>query len=135
MGTYVVMVLAAEVDGIHVHATVVRPVVRQGHNQLYAGLRGPVYHLIEGLDVDCGLAILPHLEVNLSLAGALAAVLGETLRVVGGVLVVETPGAEDAQAGILSRGEALLDVVTFLCGSPSSAHEEAYWQWREYSRC
>lgn len=104
------MVLAAEVDRVHVHATVVSPVVRQGDDQLHSDVSSRIDHLVEALNVDRGHAVLPKLHDNLGRARALAAVLREALGIVGGVLVVEAPGAEDLQAGLLGGGEALLDV-------------------------
>jgi len=88
------VVLAAKVDGVHVHAAVVGPVVSEGDDELDAGLLGGVDDLVEALDRDGGLAVVPPLEDDLG-GGALAAVLGETGGVVGGVLVVEAPGAEN----------------------------------------
>ena len=112
--TYVVVVLAAEVDGVHVHAAIVSPVVSQGDDELHAGLGGGVDDLVEGLDVHSRLAVVPLLEDDLGGAGTLVAVLGKALGVVRGVLVVEAPGAEDLEAGVLGGGEALLDIGLML---------------------
>lgn len=108
------MVLPAEVDSVHVHAAIISPVVGQGHNEFHVGLGRGVHYLVEWLHVNSWLAILPKLEYDLRRAGALATVLRETLGVVSGVLVVEAPGAENLEAGVLGSGEALFDIVLVL---------------------
>ncbi len=57
---------------------------------------------------------MPQLEYDLGGASALAAVVWQAARDVGAVLLVETPGAEDGEPGLLGRSQALLNVCLVL---------------------
>lgn len=104
------MVLAPKVDGVHVHAAVIGPVVRQSHNELDVRVQGCVDHLVETRNIDGWLAIIPQLEDNLRGSGAFATVSRKSLRVVRGVLVIEAPGPEDIEPCVLGGSEPLLNI-------------------------
>lgn len=103
------MILASKVDSVHVHTTIVCPIVGEGNDELDSDLGGGVNNLVEALNIDSRLAIVPSLKDDLG-SRTLAAVLRKTVRVVGGVLVVEAPGSEDLQAGIFGRRQTLDDI-------------------------
>lgn len=73
------MVSPAEVDGVHVHATVVGPVVRQSNNELHARLLRCPYNLVEGLNVDGGPVEVPALEHNFGFIRRLVVKLRHTV--------------------------------------------------------
>ncbi len=104
------MVLEAEVGGVHIHPAVIRPVVRQGDNEFQAYFRGRIDDLVELGDVDGRRAVVPPLKDSLRTAGAFVAVLGEAVRVVRRILVVEAPCAEDFESCLFGGRHALLDV-------------------------
>jgi len=114
-GTYIIVILAAEVDGVDVHAAVVGPVVGQGDEEFCAHLDGGVDDLVEGGDIDLGCSVgVPPLKYNVGRTGALVSVAGQASGNSSAVLFVEAPGPEDAQAGIRCGGEALFDICLVL---------------------
>lgn len=117
--THVIVVLSTKIDSVHVHSTVISPVVGQGNDKLDVGpLRG-ADNLVKGLEaslavVDGWFAILPVLEVNLGRTSTLTAILGETVGIEGAVAVVEAPGTEDVEASVLGGLQAKVDVRLIL---------------------
>jgi hypothetical protein len=109
------VVLAAKVDGVHIHTAVISPVVGQSHDELDANFLSGLDNLVEAADVNGGRSIgVEPLEDNLGRPGALAAILGQATRDVGAVLVIEPPSAENREAGLLGRFQALLNVLLVL---------------------
>ena len=105
------MVLSPQVDSVNIHAAIIGPVVRQRNDQFHTGFRRCVDDFVETADVDRRFPVRPPaLEDDFCATGSFAAVLGQTGWVVGGVLVVEAPGAENVEAGFLCGGETELDV-------------------------
>jgi hypothetical protein len=105
------VVLASQIDSIDIHAPIISPIIRQRDNQLHTNFRRGVDDFVESRNIYGRLTIrAPALEDNFCTAGAFATVLGQAGRVVGGVLVVETPGAEDLEASLFGGGEAEFDV-------------------------
>jgi hypothetical protein len=111
LDTYIVVILPPQVDSINIHAPIISPIVRQRNNELHTHFRRGIDDFVESRNVYRRLTIrAPALEDDFRAAGAFAAVLGQAGRVVGGVLVVEAPGAEDLEAGLFGGGEAEFDV-------------------------
>lgn len=109
--THVVVVLPAQVDGVHIHPPIISPIVRQRNNQLNVGFARSINNLVKSLHVDSRLAVRsPALENNIRAPSAFATVLRQAGRVVSGVLVVETPGAEDLEAGLFRGRQTCFDV-------------------------
>lgn len=104
--TYVVVILPTQVDGVYIHASVIGPVVRKSHDQLDADFTRGVDDLVESFDIYGRLTVSPALEDHFCTSGAFTAVLRQTGRVVGNVLVVETPCAKDFETGFLGCGHA-----------------------------
>lgn len=104
------MILSPEIDSIHVHTAVIRPVIRQGDDELDPDLLGSSHDFVERLQIYGRLPVIPPLENHSSPAGAFASILGESIGVRGNVAVVETPCAEDVEAGFFGRCKPELDV-------------------------
>lgn len=103
-------------------------VIREGDNELHASLLRSGDHLVEGLKpvhtcVDRWLPVVPPLENNLCFTSALSTVLRKTTGDRRYVLVVETPGTEDLETGILCGKQALLDIIGIL-RAVSNKYEE-----------
>lgn len=106
--SYIIVVAAAKVDGVGIHATKVGPVVGQGKNQLDAGGLGSLNDGIEDAQVDGhGAVVLKPLSDGVISTGV---VLGEAAGNVGAVVVVEGPGSHNLEAGINSSLHADLDI-------------------------
>lgn len=69
------MVLSTQVESVDVHASVVRPVVSKGHDELDANLCGSFDHLVKRADINGGSAVGKPLEDHISSAGTLTSVL------------------------------------------------------------
>ena len=109
------MVHPAEVDRVDVHTAVVGPVVGEGDEKLGSDLGGGVDDLVKGREIDVGCSIgVPPLEHHLRGACALVSIVGQATGNPSAVLVVEAPGPEDAQAGVLGGGETLFDICLIL---------------------
>lgn len=108
--TYIIVVLTTQVDRVHVHAAIVGPVVSERDEELDANLRGGIYHLVEGLDVDGRGPIGEPLENNIRVAGPFASVFGQPIWVIRNILVIESPGAKNFQTGLLRGSEPKFDV-------------------------
>jgi len=104
------VILPPQINSINIHPSIISPVVCQRDNELHADFRRRINDFVETRHVDRRLAVLPALENDFCGARAFAAVLRQAGRVVGGVFVVEAPGAEDFEAGFFGGGEAELDV-------------------------
>lgn len=103
------MELEAVVDRVDVHAAVVGPVVRQGDNKLHSRVLRGLDDLVQGGEVDLHGAVRQEpLENGLLVS---LAVLGEAVGVIGGVLVMEPPGAEHGETGVERGIHARLDVT------------------------
>jgi hypothetical protein len=108
--TYIIVILPPQVNGIHIHPSIISPVVRQRDDQFHADFRRRVDDFVKTRHVDRRLAVLPALENDFRGSRPFAAVLGQASRVVSGVFVVEAPCAEDFEAGFLCCGQAEFDV-------------------------
>ena len=108
--TNIIVILTPEVDSIHIHTAVIRPVVRQSHDELDPDLLSSSHDFIKRLQVDSRLSVIPPLENHSSPAGAFASILRESVGVRGHVAVVETPCAEDIEAGPFGRCKPEFDV-------------------------
>lgn len=85
-----------------------RPVIRQCDKQLDAGFLSRSNYLVEVCDIDDRGAIRRKLlECRRLISGA---ILRETAGDSGGVLVVESPRAEDLQPGIFGSSQAGFNV-------------------------
>lgn len=104
------MVLATEISGVDVHTTIVCPVVGQSNNELHPGLLSSSNDLVEWLQVDLLSTVVEILHDIVGSTCALTAILRESTSDGGAILVVETPGAEDLQSGLLCSSETSLDV-------------------------
>ena len=113
-GTNIIMVFAAKVDGVNVHASIIGPVVRECHNQFDSGLARSVDHFVKGGHINRRLAVGPALEDDLSATGAFTTVLWKTFWDVRDILVVEAPSTEDVQASFLCGGQTQFDVCLVL---------------------
>lgn len=110
--TYIVMVFAAEVDSVNIHATVIGPVVRERDDELDSDLGRGIHNLIEAGDIDGrGPVRIPPLEDDLGRACPLPSVLRQASGHVGPVLVVESPRAENSEASLSGCCQTLLNVV------------------------
>lgn len=108
----VVVVFAAQVHGVDVHAAIVGPVVGQGDDELDAFFGGGVDHFVKGRDVDGGFAVGEPLEddfVRTSIA-----ILRKTTRDCGCVFVVEAPCTEDIETCLFGCGQTLFDICLCL---------------------
>jgi hypothetical protein len=108
--THIVMIPSTQIHGVNVHSTVVGPVVRQGNNELDSDLVGSGDHLVEWLDIDSRLPIIPPLENNWCATRAFASVLWQTSRDCRHVSIVETPCAEDLETGSFGSCHSEFDV-------------------------
>lgn len=108
------MVLATEVDSVHIHTTIVSPVVGKRYNELDAGLGGSIYDFVKRGDIDGGCAVGKSLEDNLSRTSSLATVLRQAIGIIGLIFVVETPCSEDFETSVLGSGQALFDIFLSL---------------------
>jgi len=73
--THIIVILATKVNGVHIHTTIVGPIVSQGYNQLAADLRCCIDDFIEGCHIDRGFTICPSLEDDFSGPGTFSSVL------------------------------------------------------------
>lgn len=105
------MILSTQVDGVDVHASVIRPVVCQGNQQLGSDLVSGLDNLVEAGHVDGGGAVgVEPLEDHLGRTSAFTTILWKTTRDICAVLVVESPGAEDGETCLLGGGQPLFDI-------------------------
>jgi hypothetical protein len=95
------MILSPEIDGINIHSSIIGPIVRQRNNQLHADFRCRIDDFVKTGNIYRRLAILPALEYDFCGSSSFAAVLRQAGWVVGCILVVETPRAENFEAGFL----------------------------------
>lgn len=107
---HIVVILAAQVHRVDVHAAVVSPIVDEGDDQLDSRLLRRVDHLVKRLQVDGGRAVRPPLEDDVGGTGPFASIVRQATVDKGGVPVIESPGAKYFQARPLCRREAQLDV-------------------------
>jgi hypothetical protein len=116
------VVFAPEIDGVDVHAAVVRPVVGKSNEQLDTNFLRGLHDLVEAAQVNRGGPVgMPPLEDNVGRASTLAAILRQTVRDVGDVLVIEPPSAEDREAGVFGRRQPFFNVLLVLDNAHLSA--------------
>jgi hypothetical protein len=96
---------------------------RESNDQLDSCSGRTINHAVKQRDIDSRNTIVPPLEDGLGRATALTAVLRETIRVVGRVLVIEAPCAEDTQASIIRSSQTLLDIALVLYEYKSAIEE------------
>ena len=89
------MILATKINGVHIHTTIVGPIVGQRYNQLASDLRCCVDDFIEGCYIDGGFTIRPSLEDDFGGPGTFSSILRQSASDICCILVVETPSAED----------------------------------------
>lgn len=104
------MVLAAKVDSVDIHTTVVGPIVGQGNNQFTTHFLRSIDDLVERSQVDGGSAVRPGLEDDIGGSCTFVAVFRETAGDVGCIFVVEAPGAKDGETCLLASGESQFDI-------------------------
>ena len=69
------MVLPTQVNRVHVHAAIVRPIIGESDEQLDANFGCCIHHLVEGLNVNGRGTIGKSLEDDLGLASPFTTIL------------------------------------------------------------
>src|SRR5687768_5204702 len=111
--THIVVVLTAEVDGIHIHASVIGPVVCERNDELDASFSRSINNLVEWRDIDDRCSIGPDLEGDL----IAAIVLRQARRIISSILVVEAPGTHHFESCLTGGRHAFDSVGIVLCGT------------------
>jgi len=109
------VILATKVNSVHIHTTIVGPIVGQRYNQLAADLRCCIDDFIEGCDIDRGFTICPSLEDDFSGPGTFGSILRQSASNICCILVVEAPSAEDRKTCFSASRETKLDICLVLC--------------------
>ena len=109
------MILATKVNGVHIHTTIVGPIVGQRHNQLAADLRCCIDDFVERCYIDGRFTIYPSLEDDFSGPGTFSSVLRQSASDICCILVVEAPSAEDGKTCFSASRETKLDICLVLC--------------------
>ena len=113
--TNIVMIPSPQVNSVNIHPPIISPVVRQRHHKLNPRLGSRIDNLVKPGHINDARPVgVPPLEDRLRATGAFVAVLRESRRGVGYVLVVEAPCAEDFQPGGAGCGHAFFYVCLVL---------------------
>lgn len=112
--TYIVMVLSTQIDCVDIHTTIIRPIIGQCHNELDASCRRTINDPVELRYINSGLAVLPPLKHRFVRSRLTRAILWEAIRVMGDILIIESPCPEDAEACIIGDIQAGFDIILIL---------------------
>jgi hypothetical protein len=104
------MVLATELNSVHVHTTVISPVVSQGDKKLHVGFLSRCDYFVKWRQIDFGFAVFPPLHDIWTGSGTLSAILWEATNYGSAVSIIETPGAHNVQTGLLRGSKTLFNV-------------------------
>lgn len=104
------MVLATEVDSVHVHSPIICPIVCQGDNELDPRSSCSIDHLVKKCHINRGCAVCPPLEDRFRRACSLTTIQGEAIWIIGYVLVIKPPSTEDPEPSVIGSRESFLDI-------------------------
>ena len=107
------MVFTTEVDSIHVHATIISPVVGQSQDKLHVSSFGSFNNHIKLAQIDLDTSILLKPLKNSVLCTSV--ILWQSALREGSVVVMESPSTNNLQASILGSFKTKLDILVMVC--------------------
>ena len=103
--TNIIVVFSTKVNSVDVHASIIGPVVREGHYQFDSGLGCGVDNFVKGRHINRRLAVRPALKDDFSATSTFPAVLWKSFWDVCDILVVKAPSTENVQASFFRSGQ------------------------------